>query len=62
MPVVDLPADEANELPRVKVIAPTVRARAAAPGMAARGDGTIVKDHWPSQFAFAPAAVLLLAG
>ena len=42
MPFIELPADKANELLRVKVIAPTMRARAAVPGMAARGEGTIV--------------------
>lgn len=42
MPFVELPADKATELLHVKVVAPTMLARAAAPGMAARGEGTIV--------------------
>lgn len=42
MPFVDLPADKAGELLRVKVVAPTMLARAAAPGMVARGRGTII--------------------
>jgi short-subunit dehydrogenase len=42
MPFVDLPADKASELLHVKVIAPTMLARAAAPGMVARGDGAII--------------------
>jgi short-subunit dehydrogenase len=42
MPFVDLPADKANELLHVKVVAPTMLARAAAPGMAARGRGAII--------------------
>jgi uncharacterized protein len=42
MPFVELPADKANELLHVKVVAPTMLARAAAPGMVARGEGTII--------------------
>lgn len=42
MPFIDLPAEKANELVHVKVVAPTMLARAAARGMAARGGGTIV--------------------
>lgn len=42
MPFVELPADKATELLHVKVIAPTMLARAAAPGMASRGAGTII--------------------
>jgi hypothetical protein len=42
MPFTELPADKANELLHVKVIAPTMLARAAAPGMVARGEGTII--------------------
>jgi short-subunit dehydrogenase len=42
MPFVELPADRANELLHVKVVAPTMLARAAAPGMVARGEGTII--------------------
>jgi short-subunit dehydrogenase len=42
MPFVDLPADKASELLHVKVVAPTMLARAAAPGMVARCKGTII--------------------
>ena len=42
MPFTDLPASKASELLHVKVVAPTMLARAAAPGMVARGGGTIV--------------------
>ena len=42
MPFVELPADKATELLHVKVVAPTMLARAAAPGMVARGQGTII--------------------
>ena len=42
MPFIDLPADKARELLHVKVVAPTMLARAAAPGMAARGGGAII--------------------
>ena len=42
MPLVDLPADKAKELVHVKVVAPTMLARAALPGMCARGEGTIL--------------------
>lgn len=42
MPFIELPASKANELLHVKVIAPTMLARAAAPGMVARGEGTII--------------------
>jgi short-subunit dehydrogenase len=42
MPFVDLPADKANELIHVKVVAATMLARAAVPGMVARGEGTII--------------------
>ncbi len=42
MPFTELPADRASELLHVKVIAPTMLARAAAPGMVARGEGTII--------------------
>jgi len=41
-PFVELPAEQASELLHVKVIAPTMLARAAAPGMVARGEGTII--------------------
>jgi short-subunit dehydrogenase len=42
MPFVDLPANKASELLHVKVIAPTMLARAAVPGMVTRGEGTII--------------------
>ncbi|HTO51826.1 MAG TPA: SDR family NAD(P)-dependent oxidoreductase [Myxococcota bacterium] len=42
MPFVELPASKAHELLHVKVVTPTLLARAAAPGMVARGEGTIV--------------------
>ena len=42
MAFVDLPASKANELLHVKVVAPTMLARAAVPGMVARGEGAII--------------------
>jgi len=42
MPFADLPADKASELVHVKVAAPVMLARAAVPGMIARGEGTII--------------------
>ncbi len=42
MPFADLPADKASELLHVKVVAPTMLARAAVPGMVARHEGTII--------------------
>lgn len=42
MPFAELPADKADELVHVKVVAPTMLARAAVPGMVARGGGTII--------------------
>ncbi|NNM63373.1 MAG: SDR family NAD(P)-dependent oxidoreductase [Burkholderiales bacterium] len=42
MPFTELPAEKANELLHVKVVAPTMLARAAAPGMASRGAGAII--------------------
>lgn len=42
MPFVELPADTAGELVHVKVVAPTMLARAAVPGMVARGEGTLI--------------------
>ena len=42
MPFTELPADKASELLHVKVIAPTMLARAASIGMVARGQGTII--------------------
>jgi uncharacterized protein len=42
MPFVELPADKATELLHLKVVAPTMLARAAAPAMVSRGEGTII--------------------
>ncbi|MBL0888867.1 SDR family NAD(P)-dependent oxidoreductase [Myceligenerans indicum] len=42
MPLAELPADKATELMHVKVLAPTLLARAALGGMLERGTGTIV--------------------
>ncbi|CAM3185149.1 Short-chain dehydrogenase [Deinococcus saxicola] len=42
MPFTALPADKASELLHVKIIAPTLLARAAVPSMVARGGGTII--------------------
>jgi uncharacterized protein len=42
MPFIDLPVNKANELLHVKVVAPTMLARAVAPGMVERGEGTII--------------------
>ncbi len=42
MPFAELPADKARELMHVKAVAPVMLARAAVPGMIARGEGTII--------------------
>ena len=42
MAFADLPADKARELVQVKVVAPTMLAHAAVPGMITRGAGTII--------------------
>jgi short-subunit dehydrogenase len=42
MPLAELPADKAAELVHVKVLAPTMLARAAVAGMQERGVGTII--------------------
>ncbi len=42
MPFAELPADKARELLHVKAVAPVMLARAAVPGMIARGEGTII--------------------
>jgi short-subunit dehydrogenase len=42
MPFAALPASKASELLHVKVVAPTMLARAAVPGMVARGEGSII--------------------
>ncbi len=62
MPFAELPADKASELVHVKMAAPTMLARAAVPGMIARGDGTIINVS--GMFAFsgpAPQAQIPLA-
>ena len=50
MPFTDLPGEKANELLHVKVVAPTMLARAAARGMVARGGGVII--NVPGMLAF----------
>jgi uncharacterized protein len=42
MPFAELPADKARELVHVKALAPVLLARAAVPGMLARGEGAII--------------------
>jgi hypothetical protein len=42
MPLAELPADQAEELVNVKVLAPTLLTRAAVAGMQERGEGTII--------------------
>jgi uncharacterized protein len=42
MPIAERPADKALEVLHVKVVAPTMLVRAAAPGMLARSQGTII--------------------
>jgi short-subunit dehydrogenase len=42
MPLADLPAEQARELVKVKVLAPTLLARAAVAGMQQRGRGAII--------------------
>jgi uncharacterized protein len=42
MPLAELPADQARELVNVKVLAPTMFARAVVAGMQHRGEGTII--------------------
>ena len=42
MPMAELTAEQAAELVRVKVVAPTMLTRAALPGMLQRGEGTII--------------------
>jgi uncharacterized protein len=42
MAFVELPAERAEELVKVNVLAPTLLARAALPGMIARGAGTLI--------------------
>lgn len=56
MPFVELPADKADELLHVKVVAPTMLARAAVPGMVARGEGTII--NMSGMLAFSGPATL----
>jgi hypothetical protein len=52
----ELPASKACELLHVKVVAPTMLARAAAPGMAARGAGVIINVSGMLAFS-GPAAI-----
>ena len=52
----ELPAEEAAEVLQVKVVAPTLLARAAAHGMIARGGGTII--NVAGMLAFGAAAPL----
>jgi short-subunit dehydrogenase len=42
MPLAELPADKARELVNVKVLAPTMFARAVVAGMQQRGEGTVI--------------------
>jgi len=56
MPFVELSAGKASELLHVKVVAPTMLARAAARGMLARGKGTIINVS--GMLAFGAAAPL----
>ncbi|HVZ50326.1 MAG TPA: SDR family NAD(P)-dependent oxidoreductase [Pseudolabrys sp.] len=56
MPFTELPADKASELLHVKVVAPTMLARAAAKGMAARGEGAIISVSGMLAFS-GPAAI-----
>jgi uncharacterized protein len=42
MPLAEIPADKAGELVSVKVLAPTMFARAVVAGMQQRGEGTII--------------------
>jgi short-subunit dehydrogenase len=54
MPFAELPDDRARELVQVKIAAPTMLARAAVPGMIARGEGTIINVS--GMFAFSGPA------
>jgi short-subunit dehydrogenase len=47
MPFAELPADKASELVHVKVAAPAMLARAAVPGMIARGAARCTPGPWP---------------
>jgi uncharacterized protein len=42
MPISQLPADKANEVVHVKVVAPTMLIRAAVPGLIERGEGMVI--------------------
>ncbi len=42
MPISQIPADKANEVVHVKVVAPTMLIRAAVPGLIEHGEGTII--------------------
>jgi uncharacterized protein len=52
----ELPSHKASELLHVKVVAPTMLARAAAPGMVARGEGIIINVSGMLAFS-APAPI-----
>ena len=59
MPLDDLPADKAQELMYVKVMAPTLLTRAAVSGMKARGQGNIINVAGMIAFSGpAPASVM----
>src|SRR5215470_3832977 len=56
MAFTELPASKANELLHVKVVAPTMLMRAAAPGMVRRREGTIINVSGMLAFS-GPAAI-----
>ena len=56
MPFTELPIDKANELLKVKVVTPTMLARAAVPGMVERREGAIINVSGMLAFG-APAPV-----
>ncbi|MEV7834596.1 SDR family NAD(P)-dependent oxidoreductase [Streptomyces subrutilus] len=59
MPLAELPADKARELVHVKVVAPTLLARAAVAGMRDRGAGALVNVAGMIAFSGpAPSAVM----
>ena len=59
MPFAELPAEKAEELLRVKVVAPTLLARAAVPRMVANGSGAIINVSGMLAFS-APAPIEML--
>jgi short-subunit dehydrogenase len=73
-PFLELPPDEAEELVLVNTLAPTLLARAALPGMVARGSGTIInlssmlafsgtviEGHLPRRAVYAATRAYMLA-